>query len=51
MECTEEAILNSMCMAGPMTGVNGNMVPALPLGDVRRFIDATRPFFAPGKKE
>ena len=42
MEATEEAILNSMCMAEPMTGVNGNHVPALPLGEVRRFLDATR---------
>ena len=51
MECTEEAILNSMCMAGPMTGVNGNMVPALPLAEVRRFLEATQPVFAPrGKK-
>lgn len=46
MEATEEAILNSMCMATEMTGVNGNHVPALPLDDVRRFVDATRPIFA-----
>lgn len=46
MEATEEAILNAMCMAGPMTGINGNHVPALPLEEVRRFTEATRPIFA-----
>jgi D-aminopeptidase len=50
MEATEEAILNAMCMAQPMTGVNGNHVPALPLEDVRAFVDATRPIFASVKK-
>jgi len=43
MEATEEAILNSMCMAGPMTGLNGHHCPALPLDEVRRFVDAVRP--------
>ncbi|MGZ6163752.1 MAG: DmpA family aminopeptidase [Myxococcaceae bacterium] len=43
MEATEEAILNSMCMAGPMTGINGNHCPALPLDEVRRFAEAVRP--------
>jgi D-aminopeptidase len=38
-------------MASPMTGVNGNHVPALPLDEVRRFIDATRPIFASVKKQ
>jgi D-aminopeptidase len=51
MEATEEAILNSMCMATSMTGVNGNFVPALPLDEVRRFVDATRPIFASVKKK
>ena len=51
MEATEEAILNSMCMATEMTGVNGNYVPALPLDDVRAFIDATRPIFASVNKQ
>ncbi len=51
MEATEEAILNSMCMASPMDGVNGNQVPALPLEDVRRFVDACRPIFATVKKK
>jgi D-aminopeptidase len=43
MEATEEAILNSMCMAGPMTGINGNHCPALPLDEVRRFVASVRP--------
>ncbi len=51
MEATEEAILNSMCMARPMKGINDNYVPALPLDEVRRFVDACRPIFASVKKE
>ena len=50
MEATEEAILNSMCMARPMKGINDNYVPALPLDEVRRFVDACRPIFASVKK-
>jgi D-aminopeptidase len=46
MEATEEAILNALCMATPMAGVDGHEVPALPLDEVRRFIDVTRPIFA-----
>jgi len=46
MEATEEAILNSMCMATSMSGVNGNFVPALPLDEVRRFIQGLRSSFA-----
>ncbi|MBX7116721.1 MAG: P1 family peptidase [Myxococcaceae bacterium] len=51
MEATEEAILNSMCMATAMTGVNDHHVPALPLEEVRRFVNATRPIFASAKKK
>src|SRR5215467_9342302 len=47
MEATEEAILNSMCMARPMEGINGNYCPALPLEEVRRLVDACRPIFGP----
>ncbi len=50
MEATEEAILNAMCMAEPMKGVNDNYCPALPLDEVRRFVDACRPIFASVKK-
>lgn len=38
MEATEEAILNSICMATDMEGVNGNFAPALPLPLVRAMI-------------
>lgn len=37
MECTEEAILNALCMAEDMEGVNGNFCPALPLDAVREY--------------
>lgn len=47
MEATEEAILNSMCMAVSMTGVNGHHVPALPLAELKRFVEATRATFTP----
>jgi D-aminopeptidase len=50
MEATEEAILNAMCMATSMTGVNGNHSPALPLDEVRRALDAFKPIFASVKK-
>jgi D-aminopeptidase len=39
IECTEEAILNSMFMARPLDGINGHLCPALPLGVVREYIE------------
>jgi D-aminopeptidase len=50
MEATEEAILNSMCMASPMVGANDNYCQALPLAEVRRFVDACKPLFTSVKK-
>src|SRR5438105_12570423 len=38
IEATEEAILNSLCMAREMEGVNGNFVPALPLDAVKEIV-------------
>lgn len=35
IECTEEAILNALCMAEPMTSARGVYVPALPLEEVQ----------------
>ncbi len=35
IEATEEAILNSLCMAEDMDGVNGNLSRAIPLEEVR----------------
>ena len=39
IEATEEAILNALCMAQDMEGVNGNFAPAIPLSLVREFVD------------
>ncbi len=48
IECTEEAILNSMCMARPMDGVNDNHAAALPLTWVRDYLrHVRRPLHAP----
>ena len=38
IEATEEAILNSLCMARDMEGANGNFAPALPLAEVREIV-------------
>jgi len=40
IEATEEAILNALCAARDLDGVNGNLVRALPLGDVREMVGA-----------
>ncbi len=40
IECTEEAILNSLCMARDMEGINGNFCPALPLDVVRQYVQS-----------
>jgi D-aminopeptidase len=39
MEATEEAILNALCMARDMEGANGNFCPALPIGEVKLWLD------------
>ena len=39
IEATEEAIVNSLCMAREMEGVNGNFVPALPLTEVKEIVE------------
>jgi len=35
IEATEEAILNALCMAEPMTGLNGHHAPSLPLDNLK----------------
>jgi D-aminopeptidase len=50
MEATEEAILNAMCMAGPMSGINGHTCPALPLDEVRRFVALFQPLLPRGRR-
>jgi D-aminopeptidase len=39
IEATEEAILNSLCMARDMDGANGNFAPALPLAAVKQILE------------
>src|SRR5512133_1587205 len=40
IEATEEAILNALCMARDLDGVNGNVSRALPLADVKELVAA-----------
>ena len=49
MEATEEAILNSLCMAREMEGVNGNFVPALPIGEVKDWLARFKAVLPQGK--
>ncbi len=39
IEATEEAILNSLCMARDMEGANGYFAPALPLQETKELLD------------
>jgi D-aminopeptidase len=54
IEATEEAILNSLCMARDMEGANGNFAPALPLAEVKDIVERSslkpRPRPAPAMK-
>src|SRR5207237_1301132 len=43
IEATEEAILNSLCMARDMDGANGNFAPALPLAQTKELLERWRP--------
>jgi D-aminopeptidase len=43
IDATEEAILNALCMATDMSGVNGNFAPALPLAETRAILDRYLP--------
>ena len=42
IEATEEAILNSLCMARDMEGISGNFAPALPLQETKELLDRWR---------
>ena len=42
VECTEEAIVNSLCMAEEMRGPTGHVAPALPLDRLTRILTAHR---------
>jgi D-aminopeptidase len=39
IEATEEAILNALCMADDMSGINDHFSPALPLEEVRNIME------------
>jgi D-aminopeptidase len=51
IDATEEAILNALCAAPEMEGVNGNRSPALPLDEVRELVRAWKELRAPRGKE
>jgi D-aminopeptidase len=42
VECTEEAIVNSLCMADEMTGPTGHVAPALPLDRLALILSRAR---------
>jgi D-aminopeptidase len=46
IEATEEAILNALCMARDMDGVNGNFCPALPVQEVKDWFEKVGPVLA-----
>jgi D-aminopeptidase len=47
-EATEEAILNAMCMAETMTGLQGRTVHALPLDRLKQVMVRARAALAAG---
>ncbi|BDG07199.1 DmpA family aminopeptidase [Anaeromyxobacter paludicola] len=50
IEATEEAILNALCMAEDMEGVNGNLSRALPLHEVRAMASHWQRLVAGGRR-
>ena len=48
VECTEEAIVNSLCMADEMTGPAGRVAPALPLDRLASILGRVRAAAAQG---
>ncbi len=49
IDATEEAILNALCAATGMTGINNRYAPSLPLDQVREIIAKYQPPWDPGK--
>jgi D-aminopeptidase len=47
VECTEEAIVNSLCMAGEMRGQSDHVAPALPLHRLSEILRRYRDAFSP----
>ena len=48
VECTEEAIINALCMAGEMRGQSDHVAPALPLDRLWAILGRYRDAFRPG---
>ena len=46
VECTEEAIVNALCMAEEMRGQSGHVAPALPLDKLTEILRNYRKAFA-----
>jgi D-aminopeptidase len=46
VECTEEAIVNSLCMADEMRGQSDHIAPALPLDELREILAEYRDAFS-----
>ncbi len=46
VECTEEAIVNSLCMADEMRGQSDHVAPALPLDQLREILSEYRDAFS-----
>ena len=46
VECTEEAIVNSLCMADEMRGQSDHVAPALPLDELREILAEYRDAFS-----
>jgi D-aminopeptidase len=47
VECTEEAIVNSLCMADEMRGQSGHVAPALPLDRLSEILRRYKQAFSP----
>jgi D-aminopeptidase len=43
IECTEEAVVNALCMAQPLSGISGHRAPALPLDELVAIVERFRP--------
>jgi D-aminopeptidase len=46
VECTEESIVNSLCMAEEMRGQSGHVAPALPLDKLADILRKYRQAFS-----
>ena len=51
VECTEEAIVNALCMSDEMRGQSGHVAPALPLDRMADILRRYRQAFADNRPE